>query len=459
MPFTRLFLRDFGPFNDLHLDLSDGEGNPHLGPHILAGVNGSGKSTVLRALALCAPRGYPVEAICEQFSHFARSPEALAATEGLSPSGSQQLSTVRLSSQTHAKGLPSHWGVNIPPLSSSGTQGGYVEYGVQGLSFRRWPHERDAGLPAFSTALGTNYFVGAYRPSLHLRHLPPESLRGIQTNALRGATAFEGAIDNDSAQAWLREQYSMRAIAKDKGAPQDRFSEILSRINSLLSEIFGQTVELDVDIGKTLELRFRFNHQRLNFSQLPDGVRYLLGLTVDFLRRRELADWDESVAGMKPSVLLIDELDGHLHPKWQRAVLPALKQALPDVQIIVSTHSPFVISSCRGARVHVLELDQEGNATVRPPMDAPIGESLMATVQDVFGVESRFDLETERELARWNELRKKQDAGKLEAKERSELDRLTSDLASRSEELRMIVAPAAPLSENALRALLKDEVA
>jgi predicted ATP-binding protein involved in virulence len=289
--------------------------------------------------------------------------------------------------------------------------------------------------------------------------LSAESLRGLQTNALRGATAFEGAIDNESAQAWLREQYSMRAIAKDKGTSEDRFSAILSRINSLLSEIFGQPVELDVDIGKTLELRFRFNHQSLNFSQLPDGVRYLLGLTVDFLRRRELADWDESVAHKKPSVLLIDELDGHLHPKWQRAVLPALQKALPDVQIIVSTHSPFVISSCRDAKVHVLQLDEEGNASVRPPMDAPIGESLMATVQDVFGVESRFDVETERELGRWNDLQKRKSGARLTPEEQSELARLTAELAERSEELRMIVKPAAALSESALKVLLKDEVA
>lgn len=251
----------------------------------------------------------------------------------------------------------------------------------------------------------------------------------------------------------------MRAIAKEKGTSPHGFSAVLSRMNSLLSEIFGQPVELDVDIGTTIELRFRFNHQRLNFSQLPDGVRYLLGLTADFLRRREFADWDESVADKKPSVLLIDELDGHLHPKWQRAVLPALQKALPDVQIIVSTHSPFVISSCRDAKVHVLQLDEEGNASVRPPMDAPIGESLMATVQDVFGVESRFDVETERELGRWNDLQKRKSAARLTPDEQSELARLTAELAERSEELRMIVKPAAALSESALKVLLKDEVA
>src|SRR5580700_8709041 len=51
MPLLRLIAEGVGPFERLDVDLSDGKGNPHLGPHIFAGVNGSGKSTVLRALA------------------------------------------------------------------------------------------------------------------------------------------------------------------------------------------------------------------------------------------------------------------------------------------------------------------------------------------------------------------------------------------------------------------------
>lgn len=51
MALLRLIAEEVGPFKRLDLDFSDGKGNPHLGPHILAGVNGSGKSTALRAIA------------------------------------------------------------------------------------------------------------------------------------------------------------------------------------------------------------------------------------------------------------------------------------------------------------------------------------------------------------------------------------------------------------------------
>ncbi|HUA59321.1 MAG TPA: ATP-binding protein, partial [Verrucomicrobiae bacterium] len=64
MPLLRLIAENIGPFEKLDIDFSDGNGKPHLGPHILAGVNGSGKSTVLRAIAWALDKGkhgFPME--------------------------------------------------------------------------------------------------------------------------------------------------------------------------------------------------------------------------------------------------------------------------------------------------------------------------------------------------------------------------------------------------------------
>jgi len=64
MPVLRLVAEHIGPFEKLDLDFSDDKGNPHPGPHILAGVNGSGKSTALRALAWVldgGTHGFPYE--------------------------------------------------------------------------------------------------------------------------------------------------------------------------------------------------------------------------------------------------------------------------------------------------------------------------------------------------------------------------------------------------------------
>ena len=134
--------------------------------------------------------------------------------------------------------------------------------------------------------------------------------------------------------------------------------------------------------------------------------------------------------------MIIDEIESHLHPRWQRRILPALKAALPKTQIIVATHSPFVISSTEDAIVHILDWDKKNhNAFLRERIRAPFGQSLQATLMDVFGVDSEFDQETEQDLDRWDTLRRKSRT----AQEEKEFKRLAKMLAARSEELRFIV--------------------
>lgn len=103
--------------------------------------------------------------------------------------------------------------------------------------------------------------------------------------------------------------------------------------------------------------RIYWGGQALSLGQLPDGVRSTLGWIADYLRRQEIFAWETGQPGLRKSILLIDEVAAHLHPKWQRHILPAMREAFPEVQIIVTTHSPFVIASSREARVHVLEVD------------------------------------------------------------------------------------------------------
>jgi hypothetical protein len=132
-----------------------------------------------------------------------------------------------------------------------------------------------------------------------------------------------------------------------------------------------------------------------------------------------------------------------------------MREALPDVQIIVTSHSPFVISSCPNSRVHVLKLDQQGHAYAEPPVDSPIGESVTTTLKEIFGVDSRFDVKTERELNEWNDLKKKEEIASLSRIEQHRLQDLTSILSERSEELRSIVASPLTISDTVIHSLLK----
>jgi predicted ATP-binding protein involved in virulence len=57
---------------------------------------------------------------------------------------------------------------------------------------------------------------------------------------------------------------------------------------------------------------------------------------------------------LQPLILLLDEVDIHLHPKWQRLILPAVQKLLPNAQIFASTHSPFVVGSVKDAWIYRL---------------------------------------------------------------------------------------------------------
>jgi hypothetical protein len=97
--------------------------------------------------------------------------------------------------------------------------------------------------------------------------------------------------------------------------------------------------------------------------------------------------------------------------------------------------------------VHVLKVDKDGNAYAEPPVAAPIGESITSTLKEIFGVDSRFDIETEKELGEWNELNKTRALHKLSSKDEIRFQELSQTLASRSEELRSLVNPIPKLSK------------
>jgi hypothetical protein len=299
--------------------------------------------------------------------------------------------------------------------------------------------------------------VAAYSPSRALRHVAAIDLTKRLSSPYDNSLAFESTVQNKFVQSWLLSLYSKRAIARERQQSGDQYTRSLDRFENALRLLYGQSVSFDVEIEPSFQPRLKAFGHNLDFSQLPDGVRSTVGWVADFLMRQDLVQWDRRLEGRRPGVLLLDEVDAHLHPLWQRRLLPAMREALPDVQILVTSHSPFVISSCPGSRVHVLELDKNGRAQARPPVDSPIGESVTTTLKEIFGVDSRFDVLTERQLDEWNTLKKRETSGALSPADKSRLEELTITLADRSEELRSIVAAPLTIPESVLRSLTAVE--
>lgn len=104
---------------------------------------------------------------------------------------------------------------------------------------------------------------------------------------------------------------------------------------------------------------YQFEHHKmpLPFWALSDGYRAYIGMVLDLLWRLLTASKNGESPTKIPALVLIDEIDLHLHPSWQRRVVPHLAKALPFVQFIVTTHSPIVAGTVPHENVRILERD------------------------------------------------------------------------------------------------------
>jgi hypothetical protein len=423
MPISHFFAEGIGPFKKVHLDLRGPDGHPSLGPHVLAGVNGSGKSTILKAIAWCLAQ--PADGFAEEdWAHFLNWHTKSRVLLVLDIAGVYRCTYAR------TKDGDEGWQTRL---------GGWVNetLGTVGLS----PGE----YPLVWEVPGRKFNAAAYSSARFVRFIdrPDMAVQAYEPATRR--FGFEATVNNDAIQAWLLVLYSKRAIAKERHASTSRYTVAFDALERGLRRVCGEDVSIEVDIEPSFQPRLRIGEQVLNFSQIPDGVKATLGWMADFMMRGEALDWDPKLQGKRPGLLLFDEIEGFLHPLWQRRLLPAVREALPETQSIVTSHSPFVISSCADATIHVLKVNKDGSAYAEPPVPAPIGESITSTLKDIFGVDSRFDVETERLLNEWNELNKIRAEDKFKPADEARLKELTRVLSSRSEELRSIVSQPSPL--------------
>ncbi len=129
-------------------------------------------------------------------------------------------------------------------------------------------------------------------------------------------------------------------------------------------------------------------HGRLPVDMLSDGVRSMIGLVADLAHRAvRLNPQYTFLAAMEtPGIVLIDEVDLHLHPEWQQRILSSLLDAFPKVQFIVTTHSPQVLTTTRKENIRVLAADANGEWSARQPENSPLAHDssdALALVMDV----------------------------------------------------------------------------
>ncbi|TAE76241.1 MAG: hypothetical protein EAZ85_00515 [Bacteroidetes bacterium] len=112
------------------------------------------------------------------------------------------------------------------------------------------------------------------------------------------------------------------------------------------------------DVNQNFSLVINKNDIIFHLDELSSGEKNLLLLICDIARRLSIANpmfSIEEILEKGEGIVLIDEIEQHLHPKWQRNILSALEKTFPNIQFIVTTHSPQVLSGTKKENVFILD--------------------------------------------------------------------------------------------------------
>ncbi len=140
----------------------------------------------------------------------------------------------------------------------------------------------------------------------------------------------------------------------------------LQAVRSAIATTFPHFGQLTVKRSSPMGFHLPKDGQSLRFDQLSDGEKIYIGLVADIARKLAMSHPKNEHPLDTKGVILIDEADLHLHPSWQRLLLPKLKEVFPNCQFILTTHSPFVISNLQTSENDLLMIIDKGVGKIVP---------------------------------------------------------------------------------------------
>lgn len=160
--------------------------------------------------------------------------------------------------------------------------------------------------------------------------------------------AYQGALDASSnfrsAFKWFyyREQDELR-WQREQNSFDVKFHDLLA-VRTAIEKIFKGVSNPRI-LTNPLRFVVDVNGESLDINQLSDGYKTMLGLVMDLAYRMSVANPHLSNPLSTEAFVMIDEIDLHLHPEWQRRVISDLMDVFKNTQFIVTTHSPFIVES------------------------------------------------------------------------------------------------------------------
>lgn len=163
--------------------------------------------------------------------------------------------------------------------------------------------------------------------------------------------------------------------------PDPQLSAVRMALNLFMPDFKNLTVRRN-----PLRMEVEKKGIRLTVNQLSDGEKCLMAIVGDLARRMAIANPLHKNPLEGEGIILIDEIDLHLHPKWQRMVIPKLGEVFPNCQFLISTHSPHVITHVQPESLFLLSMNAEGLAALRPTES--YGKTVDRVLEDLMGLET-----------------------------------------------------------------------
>ena len=431
MRIERLILQDIGVFDKLDVEFPKIKRDDRAEIHIFTGPNGSGKSTLLYAMAGVLDDRFDLATKrFREDAHYAPGIEVFF-------ENGQSLACYR-SSQKDGIIFQA---VNSP-IFFSGKKDGGTSYST---------HSRNSPITEyFNTAKSYNPSNSKYRDhAFDFAFFAYAGSRSVETKAISGiveisdvpmdrALSFVGSKPSVQLLQWVANNKARAALEAEKGNTDlaSKYRSALTTLEKAVADITKKPIEFVLETNPYV-VRVRYDEEILDFDVLPDGVKSILSWIADVLMGIDRIKWRHEGSPLEKNIILfLDEVDIHMHPEWQRRILPALQTLFPAAQIFVSTHSPFVVGSVDDAWVYKLG-PVNGGYSIIATEEAKAGNSYMLVLDEIFDIDQYFDPQTERLLQEFHQLKQSVLAGNK--KDEKRLRELASKLSDRSIELSDIV--------------------
>lgn len=393
MHLKRLEIQNLRSFNTASLDLNFPGGSDIEYPNVnvILGGNGLGKTSVLRAVALSVlgpllsgSSGFVSEGMVRRTpGSKSFTPATFAKLRPAVAKAHIDTGNVVVRSQKVSISQELWMTTTIRPLGTAERLEWDVEPG--GLRAQVEKTQFDDGSPA--------YFLVGYGATRRV-----ESSSRVDESARiksrlrryeRVAGLFEDHIGLMPLSYWLPE-----FMAKNPG----RYTQVINLLNDLLPPNC-RIIRKPVTMYQGQEHLFMMNGMALPFRSLSDGYKAYIGWIGDMLFHICMGIGSGLKLRDLRGVVLVDEIDLHLHPEWQRVVVPTLAKVLPHVQFVVTTHSPLVVGSLEAANLFVL-FEEDGATVVKRLPERVRGKSAeQILLSPYFGLDSTRASDTATELA------------------------------------------------------------